>query len=60
MTWTCMAANGTGSLGFTDDVPADRRSRIYSEVYNTLLTAQIRPTAAKLMGRVAHYRWILT
>ena len=26
ITWTCMAANGTGSLVFTDDVTADRSS----------------------------------
>ena len=47
MAWTCTAANGTGSLVFTDDVTADRSSRMNSEVYRVMLYAQIKPDAAK-------------
>ena len=44
-----MAANGTGSLLFTDDVTA-YRSRMNSEVYRALLSAQIEPNTAQLIG----------
>lgn len=47
----CMAANGTGSRVFIDDVTADRNSRMYSEVYRAILSVQIQPNAAKLIGR---------
>ena len=50
MTWTCMAASGTGSLVFTEDVTADRSSRMNSEVYWAQLSAQIQPNTAKLIG----------
>ena len=33
MAWACMAANGTGSLVFIDDVTADKSSRMNSEVF---------------------------
>ena len=46
-----MAANGTGSLVFTDDVTADRSSRMSSEVYRAKLSAQIQPDAEKLIER---------
>ena len=49
--WTCMAANGTGSLVFFDDVTADRSSRMNSEVYRVILSAQIQSNAARLIGR---------
>ena len=49
MAWTCMAANGTESLVFIDDVTADRSSRMNSEVYRALLSAQIQPNVAKLI-----------
>ena len=32
MAWACMAANGTGSLVFVDDVTADKSSKMNSEV----------------------------
>jgi len=48
----CMAANGTGSLVFIDDVTADRSSRMSFEVFRALLSAQIQPNAAKLIGRI--------
>ena len=41
----CLPADGTGSLVFTDDVTADRSSK--SEVYPSILTAHIQPSAMK-------------
>ncbi|MCJ8739407.1 hypothetical protein PDJAM_G00046810 [Pangasius djambal] len=46
-----MAANGTGSLVFIDDVTADRSSKMNSEVSRALLSAHIQPNATKLIGR---------
>ena len=51
MAWACMAANGTGSLVFIDDVTADRSSKMNSEVYRAILSAHIQPNATKLIGR---------
>lgn len=48
MSWACMAANTTGSLMFIDDVTANS-SRIISEVYRAVLSAQIQPNAVKLL-----------
>ncbi len=45
-----MAANGTGSLVFIDDVTADRISRMNSEVFKAILSAHIQPNATKLFG----------
>ena len=36
---------------FIDDVTADRSSRMNSEVYRALLSAQIQQNAAKLIGQ---------
>ena len=44
MPWAYMAASGTQSVVFIDDMTADRSSRMNSEVYRTLLSA------AKLIG----------
>ena len=41
-----MAASGTDSLMFTDNVTADRSSRMDIEVYRGILSAQIRTNAA--------------
>ncbi len=38
-----MASSGTGLLVFGDDVTEDRSSRIHSEVYRGILSAQIQP-----------------
>ncbi len=38
MAWAYMAANGTGSLVFIDDVTGDRSSRMNSEVFKAMLT----------------------
>ena len=45
-----MVANGTGSVVFIEDVTANRRSRMNSEVYIAMLSAQIQANAAKLIG----------
>ena len=46
-----MAANGTGSLAFIDDVTADKSSRMNSEVFRAILSAHIQPNASELIGR---------
>ena len=46
-TWACMAANGTDSLMFTDDVTADGMN---SEAYRAIVSAHIHPNAANLVG----------
>ena len=51
MAWACMAANGTGSLVFIDDVTAVRSSKMNSEVYRAILSSHIQPNATKLIGR---------
>lgn len=50
MTWTYMASNATGSLVVIGNVTKDRSSQINSEVYRDILSAQIQPNAAKLIG----------
>ncbi len=37
MAWACMAASGTGSLVFIDDVTADKSSRMNSEVFRAII-----------------------
>ena len=39
MAWACMAASGTDSLIFIDDVTDDGSSRMNSEVYRNILSA---------------------
>ena len=51
MAWACMAANGTGSLVFIDDVTADKSSRMNSEVFRAILSAHIQPYVPELIGR---------
>ena len=41
MTLACMAANGTGTLLFIDDVTAERSIRMNSEVYRNLISAHM-------------------
>ncbi len=50
MAWACMASSGTGLLVFSDDVTEDRSSRMNYEVYKDILSAQIQPNGAKLIG----------
>ncbi len=52
MAWACMAASGTGSLVFIDDVTADKISRMNSEVFRAILSAHIQPNASELIGRL--------
>ncbi len=42
MTWTCMAASGTGSLIFSDDITHDGSSRINSEAYRNISSAHVK------------------
>jgi len=50
--WACMAATGTGSLIFIDDVTADDSCIMNSEVYRNILSAAVLPVnASKLIGR---------
>ena len=51
MAWACMAASGTGSFIFIDDVTDDGSSRMNSEVYRNILSANLRRNAFKLIGR---------
>lgn len=46
-----MTANRTEPLVFTDDVIADRRSKMNSEVHRAILSARIQSTVAKLIGQ---------
>lgn len=43
----CVAASGTGPIGFTDDMTAEGGSRINFEVYNSILFAEIYSNAVK-------------
>lgn len=49
MAWACVAAKGTVSLTFIDDITADTHAWRISEVYGATLSAQIQPSAAKLL-----------
>ena len=51
MAWTCVASGGTGSFVFIDDVTEDKSSRMNSAVFRDMLSAQIEPNTAKLIGR---------
>ena len=47
MAWACMAAEGTGSLIFIDDITADGSSKINSEVDRHILSAQLQANVSK-------------
>lgn len=51
MAWACMASSGTGSLIFIDDVTHDGSSKMNSEVYRNILSANLKKDATKLIGR---------
>ena len=51
MAWACMAANGTGSLVFIDDVTANKSNRMNSEVFRAISSAHIQPNALELIGQ---------
>ena len=51
MAWACMAASGVGSLIFIDDANQDGSSRINSEVYKNILSANLWRNVSKLVGR---------
>ncbi len=45
-----MAFSGTGLQVFIENVTEDRSSGMNSEVYKNILSAQIQPNTAKLIG----------
>ncbi len=47
--WAYMTSSGTGLLVFNDDVTEGRSSQKNSEVYKDILSAQIKPNAAKMI-----------
>ena len=49
-----MVVNGSGPLVFIDDMTSDRCSRMNTEVYRPILSAQISPYAAKTDRMVLH------
>ncbi|KAF7661064.1 hypothetical protein LDENG_00270050 [Lucifuga dentata] len=46
-----MAATGTGSFIFIDDVTADGSSKMNSEVYRNIVSAPVHANASKLIGQ---------
>lgn len=57
--WAGKATNGTVTLEFID-VTVGKSSRMRSEVYRTLLSAQIDPSAFKPIGCKSQCKWIVT
>lgn len=51
-----MAASGAGLLVFINDITADRRIMMNSEVYNTIFSAQIQLNALKVIQKVSHLK----
>ena len=51
MARACMAASGVGSLICNDDVTYDGSSRMNSEVYKNILSANLLGNLSKLIGR---------
>lgn len=51
MLQACMAANGTESHVFINDVTADRSSRSNSDVYGAILFFKIQADPAEVMGQ---------
>ena len=49
MAQACMAANGTGSLLFSDDVTADRNIGTNTGMYRVILSAYTHPNATILI-----------
>lgn len=50
MAWACKAASGKDSLIFIDDVIHDGRSRINSEVYKNIVSANLHGNTSCLIG----------
>ena len=50
MAWACMAATGTGTLIFIDDVTSDGSCAMDSEVYRNILSAHVPVNASELIG----------
>ena len=46
-----MAAEGTGSLIFIDDITADGRRKMNPKVYRHIISAQVQANVSELIGR---------
>ena len=53
MVLACMAASGVASLIFIDDVNPDGNSRMNSEVYKNILSANLRRNASVIGGETS-------
>ncbi len=51
MAWVCIAASGTGSLNFTDDLMYDNSSRMNLDGYKTILPTNIQENATIFVGK---------
>ena len=51
MAWACMAASGVDSLIFIDDVTHNGGSRMNSEVYKNILSANLRRNVSKRIAK---------
>ena len=51
MAWACMVASGVGSFIFIDDVINDGCSKMNSEVYKNIMSANLQKHVSKLIGR---------
>ncbi len=51
MAWACMAASGMGSLIFTDKVTHHGSSRMNSEVYRNILSANFQRNSSNLIRK---------
>ncbi len=58
--WACMAASGTGSLVFIDDVTTDKSSRMNSECFRAILSAHIQPNLQNSLDGASQCRWTMT
>ena len=60
MAWACMAASGTGSLVFIDDITADKSNRMNSEVFRAILSAHIGQMLQNSSDGASQCRWTMT
>ncbi len=60
MAWACMAASGTGSLVFIDDVTADKSSRMNSEVFGQYYLLIFSQMLQNSLDGASHCRWTVT
>ena len=56
MAWTCMTAEGSGSLEFIVDFPVGRVNGINAELYRRVLGAQIQTNA---LYDISSFNWTM-